>query len=86
MAELIQQYTSLFQDENGETYTIVARGEPSPSGTWEGWLEFHPLDKTKPVWVTGRETTQPVKSALQYWASGLEPIYFEGAFDRAQAT
>ena len=86
MAELIQQYKTLFLDENGETYTVVARGEPSQAGTtWEGWLEFHPVDKTKPVWVTGRETTQPGKSALEYWASGVEPLYFDGAFERAQA-
>jgi len=85
MAEVIQQYTNQFQDENGQAYTVMARGERSTSGTWEGWLEFHPVDKTKAVWLTGRETTQPDKSALQYWASGLEPLYFEGAFDRARA-
>ena len=85
MAELIQQYTSLFQDKNGDTYTVVARGARDAIGTWEGWLEFHPKDKTKAVWSTGRETTQPEKSALEYWASGLEPLYFEGAFERAQA-
>ena len=86
MAEMIQQYTNHFQDENGVTYTVMARGEESVSGTWEGWLEFHPIDKAMPVWVTGRETTQPKRSALEYWASGLEPLYFEGAFERAQAT
>jgi len=85
MAEMIQQYTTLFQDENGDTYTVMARGEKNPIGTWEGWLEFHPTDKTRAVWVTGRETTQPDKSALAYWASGIEPLYFEGAFERAQA-
>ena len=26
MAELIQQYTALFQDKNGDSYTVVARG------------------------------------------------------------
>jgi len=85
MAELIQQYNALFQDKNGDTYTVVARGARDAIGTWEGWLEFHPKDKTKAVWSTGRETTQPEKSALEYWASGLEPLYFEGAFERAHA-
>jgi hypothetical protein len=33
---------------------------------------------------TGQETTQPSWRAIAYWASGLEPIYFEGAFARAQ--
>ena len=86
MAEVIQQYTSLFQDRNGETYTVMARGASSPTGTWEGWLEFHPVDRANAVLLTERETTQPDRSALEYWASGLEPLYFDGAFERAQAT
>ena len=84
MAEVIQQYTTQFQDDNGLAYTVMARGERSARGTWEAWLEFHPVDKTKAVWLTGRETTQPDKRALEYWASGLEPLYFEGAFERAR--
>jgi hypothetical protein len=32
---------------------------------------------------TERETTQPDKAVLEYWATGLEPIYFEGALARA---
>ena len=84
MTEIIQQYTSQFQDKNGATYIVMARGELTASGTWEGWLEFHPVDKTKPVLRTERETTQPDREALEYWASGLEPLYFGGAFARAR--
>lgn len=84
MAELIQQYTPQFQDENGVTYMVAAHGEMSSGGTWEGWLEFHPVDETRPVLRTERETTQPDRAALEYWASGLEPLYFEGAFARAR--
>jgi hypothetical protein len=29
------------------------------------------------------ETTQPNREALAYWASGLEPVYLEGALERA---
>ena len=83
MAQMIQQYTSEIEDINGVTYTVLACGEESDSGTWEGWLEFHPADKAMSVLLTDRETTQPNKRALEYWASGLEPIYFEGAFERA---
>ena len=85
MAEMIQQYTPQFQDENGVTYIVMARGEMKAGGAWEGWLEFHPVDKTKAVLRTERETTQPDRAALEYWASGLEPLYFEGAFARARA-
>ena len=83
MAELIQQYTPQFQDGTGTIYTVMAGGERTAGGTWEGWLEFHPVDKTKPILRTERETTQPDRAALEYWASGLEPLYFEGAFERA---
>ena len=83
MAEIIQQYTPQFRDESGATYQVRACGEATVGGTWEGWLEFHPTDKSGPVLRTGRETTQPDRTALEYWASGLEPLYFEGAFARA---
>ena len=84
MAEMIQQYTPQFQDENGVTYIVMARGEVTAEGTWEGWLEFNPVDKMGAVLRTERETTQPDRAALEYWASGLEPLYFEGAFARAR--
>jgi len=50
----------------------------------DGWLEFHPTDKRKSVLRTEQETSQPNRIAIEYWASGLEPIYLEGAFARAQ--
>ncbi|HWP42192.1 MAG TPA: hypothetical protein VNO14_03075 [Blastocatellia bacterium] len=81
--ELIQQYAHLLTDESGITYRAFAYGQSRADGTWEGWIEFHPVKGTHPVLRTGRETTQPDRSALAYWASGLEPVYFEGAFDRA---
>ncbi len=84
MAEMIQQYTPQFRDESGAVYLVMAYGEATAGGAWEGWLEFHPVDKKKPVLRTERETTQPNRAALEYWASGLEPLYFEGAFARAR--
>ena len=51
-------------------------------GMWEAWIEFHPEDGG-PVRATDRESTQPNRTAVEYWVSGLEPVYFEGAFVRA---
>ena len=82
LAETIHTYTARFQDDDGAVYAILARGELRDDGMWEGWLEFQPLDGGQPL-RTGRETTQPGRDALVYWASGLEPVYFEGAFERA---
>src|SRR5205814_6429032 len=46
--------------------------------------EFVAADGRGPVLRTDRETTQPNRAAIAYWASGLEPVYLEGAFDRAR--
>ena len=51
-------------------------------GMWEAWIEFHP-EQGGPIRATDRESTQPNRTAVEYWMSGLEPVYFEGAFERA---
>jgi hypothetical protein len=82
--ELIQQYATTVQAPGGGgDYMPQVRGEERADGTWEGWIEFHPADGSGPVLRTGRETTQPDRDALAYWASGLEPLYFDGALARA---
>ncbi len=65
-------------------YTVWICGEERADGTWAGWLEFHPSDSAQPVLQTGQETSQPNRAALEYWASGLEPVYMEGALARAE--
>jgi hypothetical protein len=74
MAELIQTYAEVVRDAGGEEYTVHAYGEAREDGNWEGWIEFH--STLGAVRRTNRE-------ALAYWASGLEPVYFDGAFARA---
>ena len=82
-SELIQQYMELIEAPDGRVYTVQAHGERRDDGTWEGWIEFHPVGGSGPALRTGRETSQPDRGALAYWASGLEPLYFDGAFNRA---
>ncbi len=84
MPEFIHQYSQQLTDKDGIRYSVIACGESRSDDTWEGWIEFHPLDSSCPRLRTERETTQPDKGALEYWATGLEPIYFEGAFARAR--
>ena len=84
MAELIQRYESRVEDAAGTGYEVSAHGAARDDGTWEGWLEFRPASGVGPARRTGRETSQPNREALAYWASGLEPIYLEGAFARAR--
>ena len=84
MAELLQEYTTVVDAPDGTTYTVRSYGEERLDGTWTGWLEFHPKDARKSVLRTDQETSQPNRTAVEYWSTGLEPVYFEGAFARAQ--
>jgi hypothetical protein len=84
MAELILEYSTPIRIADGERFVVRALGEQRPDGTWIGWLEFVSINGNGTTLRTERETTQPNRITLDYWASGLEPIYFEGAFERAQ--
>ncbi|HEX6717371.1 MAG TPA: hypothetical protein VF088_09685 [Pyrinomonadaceae bacterium] len=83
MAELLQEYTSTVTGPDGTLYSVASYGEERDDGTWIGWLQFEPDDLTKPTLVTDQETSQPNRTAVEYWATGLEAVYFEGAFERA---
>ncbi|HWN41984.1 MAG TPA: hypothetical protein VNW71_07155 [Thermoanaerobaculia bacterium] len=83
MAELIHEYSFVYRSDDGTSYVLRAWGESRTDGTWEGWLEFVPSGGEGRELRTGQETTQANRDAVAYWASGLEPIYFEGAFARA---
>ncbi|HLM23532.1 MAG TPA: hypothetical protein VK274_00685 [Pyrinomonadaceae bacterium] len=84
MAELLQEYATTVTGPDDTTYIVRSYGEERLDGTWIGWLEFYPTDLTKLTLRTDQETSQPNRTAVEYWATGLEPVYFEGAFERAQ--
>jgi len=84
--QLIHLHSERVQDTLGNIYEVLIYGEPRADGTWEGWLEFIPLSPELSLLRTHRETTQPNLSALEYWASGLEPVYLAGSFQRAQSS
>jgi len=87
MDDLVHEYTSEITDADGHAYNARALGRQRRGGTvWEGWLEFSPLGGRGIVRRSAIETTQPNREALAYWASGLEPVYLEGALERAIAS
>jgi hypothetical protein len=86
MAVLLQEYSVQVVGPDGATYDVRSYGEERDDGTWMGWLEFDPTDARKPRLSTDQETSQPNRTAIEYWSTGLEPVYFEGAFSRARAT
>jgi hypothetical protein len=69
----------------GTAWRAIAFGLETPIGLWEGWLEFTPVGREIPSIATDRETTQPNRTDLDYWASGLSNVYLEGALQRAIA-
>jgi hypothetical protein len=66
---------------DGRVVTAQACGREREDGLWEGWLEFVPDDGSA-VLRSQRETTQPNLADLEYWATGLTPIYLQGAVER----
>jgi hypothetical protein len=83
MAEVFVQFAHLVIAEDGTAYQAQAVGAPREDGMWEGWIEFIPLDGGPPL-RSSRETTQPNRSGAAYWATGLTPVYLEGALGRTR--
>jgi len=69
--------------EDGTAYAARVYGRARMDGTWEGWLEFVATEASV-LRRTERETTQSNQEGVDYWASGLEPSYLEGAFARSR--
>ena len=82
MAEVLTEFEASVYDENGREFIARACGRECADGHWEGWLEFVPLDGGVVI-RSARETTQPNRVDTEYWATGLTPIYLEGALRRA---
>jgi hypothetical protein len=83
MAEVLAEFFEVvLVDDAGVKYRANACGGEMPDGTWQGWLEFKPLDGAPPI-RSARETTQPNRVDAIYWANGLTPVYLEGALHRA---
>ncbi|MGH9457028.1 MAG: hypothetical protein ACRD2J_05235 [Thermoanaerobaculia bacterium] len=82
MAEFLHEYESRVVTSDG-TYRARALAEQRKDGTWSGWLEFEPAGGGNTI-RTEQETSQPDREAVEYWATGIEPIYLEGALERAK--
>jgi len=82
MTEVLVRFTERIAAEDGTSYLPQACGGIADDGLWEGWIEFVSPSETL---RTRRETEQPNRDALVYWAEGLTVAYLEGALDRALA-
>ena len=82
MAEVLVEFDAAFQGPDGAKYAPRACTRVADDGLWEGWLEFSDLE-TGAVVRSARETTQPTRDDVMYWATGLTRVYLEGALVRA---
>lgn len=82
MAEVLVQFTTPVKSEDGVLYMPRAWGGIADDGLWNGWIEFTAEDTGKMV-RSARETTQPNRDDVLYWAEGLTAVYLEGALKRA---
>jgi hypothetical protein len=82
--ELVHERDIAITDDSGRLYDgLRVYAVSQTGGTWAGILEFLPADGSDPI-RSARETTQSSPDGIAYWATGLQPIYFDGALERAQ--
>jgi hypothetical protein len=81
MAEVLVRFTDRITAEDGTSYLAQACGGIADDGLWEGWIEFTSLSGASVR--TPRETEQPNRVTLVYWAEGLTVAYLQGALRRA---
>ncbi|HEY3125925.1 MAG TPA: hypothetical protein VGK07_02610 [Candidatus Limnocylindria bacterium] len=82
MNDLVHTYADVVRDREGRGYAASVHALERIDGLWETWLEFRGLGRDVTL-RTQRESAQPNRRAVLYWAAGLQPSYLDGALDRA---
>lgn len=81
--EFVHQYSTLTDGPDGQWYIVRAYADQQPGGLWEGWFVFFPLSPDGVAIASDNETTQSKREDVDYWASGITPVYLQGALRRA---
>jgi hypothetical protein len=81
MAQTLIRFETPVTYSDGRQYRAQACGRERDNGQWEAWLEFKDVTSGE-ILRSQRETTQPNQTDAVYWATGLTPVYLEGALDR----
>lgn len=84
MSETLVKFDEAISDSTGVRYFVEAMGRQREDGLWEGYLEFMAVNDRTGRITSDRETTQPNRDAVDYWAQGLSRVYLSGALDRAR--
>jgi hypothetical protein len=84
MSVVLVKFDEAISDADGGLHLAQAVGRQREDGLWEGWLEFLPMKGTDKRLCSERETTQPNRNDLDYWAQGLSRVYLQGALVRSE--
>jgi hypothetical protein len=85
MAEVLIYFDATTVARDGSRWTPRACGGRADDGLWEGWIDFVSTDGSSRSLRSPRETEQPDRANLMYWATGLTQVYLAGALERAIA-
>jgi hypothetical protein len=85
MQEVLVKFDEPMSDPDGAWYFAQVAGRQREDGLWEGWLEFIGMNEGARSICSDRETTQPNRTGLEYWAQGLTRVYLQGALARAES-
>jgi hypothetical protein len=83
MADVFVEFDTVIRGADGIGWIPRACGRVDDRGLWEGWIEFVPDSAAARPVRTRRETEQPNRDDLMYWAQGLTQVYLEDALTRA---
>ena len=83
MADVVVPLEGSIEGADGLPYSARVSARQEEDGRWTGWLEFTPAGGGETL-RTQRETVQPDRDDLEYWATGLSATYLEGALRRAR--
>ena len=81
VAEVLLEFGEPVISEDGRAFVARACGSEMAGGLWQGWIEFIPVEGGQPL-RSARATTQPNRQDTLYWATGLTPVYLDGALKR----
>ena len=85
MPEILVKFDEPISRADGELYFAQVVARKRDDDLWEACVEFVPVNRPTDLVRCGRETTQPNRDAVMYWAQGLTRVYLMGALERALA-
>jgi hypothetical protein len=79
---MVHERVVALKDSRGRRFDLArVYADEQRDGTWHGRIEFRSAEGA--AVTTDRETTQSNRAGVAYWAEGLEPVFLEGALNRA---